>query len=390
MNIEICKWYNNADCPVLFFIDDLANVWVDTNGNGQIDLGEDWGYGKNGENSSFGFLNEKILSYFPGVKTTFFVPVGIRAGMVKNPAILAVSKMINSDQETKAFFKQINDNPNYEIAYHGTTHGKAGATCDDFIQEWQLFKSMDEAMECIGKGKEIYKEVFGFYPRGGKYCGYETNEFSDKSIDSAGFLWWCRFWNRGLTKLDGLTNFDVKTFGKNDVIDIPSTVDGGLLTRVLKPDVKTIKGIAKVILRKYLIQKKLKQIDFLLKNKLVISIQEHIAPSMNDGEIQFPNIFSDEKSLLFLLKYIRNKNIWYCTGTELAEYYYVRNNINLVYEKQRHFRICHSNNRNIENKKVSIVIHDNNITQIILPDNTIVQGSNTVYNLPIMQGDYKY
>ena len=128
MNISICKWYNNAVSPVLLFIDDLANVWVDVNGNGEIDMEEDWGYGKNGENSSFRFLNEAILKDFPYVKTTFFVPVGIRCGMIEAPEIKSISKFINCDEETKAFFKAVNDNEKFEIAYHGTTHGKPGKT----------------------------------------------------------------------------------------------------------------------------------------------------------------------------------------------------------------------------------------------------------------------
>ena len=49
MQIEVCKWYQNADSPVLFMIDDLANLWVDINGDGKVDLGEDWGYAKDSE-----------------------------------------------------------------------------------------------------------------------------------------------------------------------------------------------------------------------------------------------------------------------------------------------------------------------------------------------------
>ena len=88
--------------------------------------------------------------------------------------------------------------PKFEIAYHGTTHGKAGESAQRFQQEWELFHSVPEAEETINYGKEIYKEVFGDYPRGGKYCGYVSNQYSDESIDRTGFLWWCRYWNRGL------------------------------------------------------------------------------------------------------------------------------------------------------------------------------------------------
>jgi hypothetical protein len=104
LNISICKWYNNAISPVLFLIDDFANVWVDVNGNGKIDLEEDWGYAKSGEVSSFRFLNEVILKEFPYIKTTFFMPVGIRVGLIENPPkkLIAVSKSSTSLSFLKA------------------------------------------------------------------------------------------------------------------------------------------------------------------------------------------------------------------------------------------------------------------------------------------------
>ena len=61
MNIEVCKWYKNAAVPVIFMIDDLANVWVDTNGNGVIDPGEDWGYAKKEEHSSFRYFVKSFM-----------------------------------------------------------------------------------------------------------------------------------------------------------------------------------------------------------------------------------------------------------------------------------------------------------------------------------------
>ena len=222
--------------------------------------------------------------------------------------------------ETKRFFKSVNDSLKYEIAYHGTTHGKVGNTVYDFKQEWELFNSVQEAIETINKGEEVYKDVFGYYPKGGKYCGYKTNEFSDKSIDMTGFFWWCRFWNKGLVydknciiggrDLNPITNLDIKTFGENKVIDIPSTLYGGLFTGIFTSNIKTLKGIVKRVLRKYLIKKKLKEIQYLLENKLVISIQEHISPASDGGESQTPNIIDDEKSLKFIFNYLKNKNVF--------------------------------------------------------------------------------
>lgn len=398
MNISICKWYNNAISPVLLFIDDFANVWVDSNGNGIIDLEEDWGYGKNEKNSSFRFLNEVILNGFSNIKTTFFLPVGIRVGMIENPVIKSISKMINCDEETKAFFKSINDDKKFEIAYHGTTHGKVGKTDYDFMQEWELFKSLDEAIVTINKGKEIYKDALGIYPKGGKYCGYKTNEFSDNSIDETGFLWWCRYYNKGLiedtnSRISGedfvpLTNLDIKVFGKNKVIDIPTTLNGGLFTSIFNPNKKTLKGIGKIILRKYLLKKKLLEIDFLLKNNLVISIQEHISPATDNVIRQFPNIFDDKESLRFIFNYLKKKNVWYCTGTELSEYYILRNNIQCIETNNNEFTIKYLGNKNIETTIISIKL-DRKDKMIIQPDGKRIYGNDGVFNINVEEGIYQ-
>ena len=394
-NIEICKWYNNADSPVLFFIDDLANVWVDTNNDGKVDLGEDWGYAKREKNSSFNYLENIILKNFQDIKTTFFVPVGVRVGIIENPKIKVISKMINCDAKTKFFFKSINNDSKYEIAYHGTTHGKVGQNRNDFKQEWELFNSVDEAINIINKGKEIYKEVFGCYPTGGKYCGYESNQFSDESIDKTDFIWWSRYWNRGIEEScednicgndkNLLTNYDIKFFGVNKVVDIPSTINGGLLSGVLNPNSKTIKGVAKIILKDYLIKKKLKQVDFLLNNKLVISVQEHMAPSRDDGRRQTPNIFDDEKSVRYIFNYLKNKNVWYCTGTELAEYVLLREKAKINHINNNQFELKINLNKHVDFEFITIKLNDE-FKKVKAPNEKIYIIKNSIVNLPIING----
>jgi hypothetical protein len=385
-DIKICKWYHNADSPVLFMIDDLANVWIDVNGNGEVDLEEDWGYAKNSEKSSFRYLKNAILKQFPDVKVTFFTPVGIRVGMIENPQIKSISKLINCDEETKKFFKSINNDTKFEIAYHGTTHGKVGKTNKDFKQEWELFNSLDEAIKVVDYGKEIYKDVFGEYPKGGKYCGYQLNMYSDESIDRTGFLWWCRYWNRGMAyDKNPLTNFDVKTFGENNVIDIPSTIDGGLLNGILHPNVHTVKGKIKKILKNQLINIRLNQINFLLKNKLIINIQEHMAPSRDDGRRQSPNIFDDNESLKHIFEYLKNKNVWYCTGSELAEYVNIRLSIHINSSDNNTFKIdmpCSS-------KSIVSLKFPCTVSLLEMPNGKIVKKKNDCFNVEIMSGIYK-
>lgn len=396
MDVKICKWYNGADAPVLFMVDDLANVWVDSNGNGIIDVKEDWGYAKDSENSSFRYLNEVILKDYPQIKTTFFVPVGPRVGMIQKPKIKTVSKRIDCDEETIDFFRRVNKNLKYEIAYHGTTHGRVGENTNDFLQEWETYQSLDEAITTINIGKEIYKSVFGEFPKGGKYCGYKSGEFGDDSINRTGFLWWNRYFNRGIgskgnsdvgNDYNNITNFDIKTFGKNQVIDIPSTILGSLFNGILNNE-KNIRGVVKRILRPYLRKKKYRELEYLLKNRLVISIQEHISPARDDGKKQTPNIFDDSESLKMIFDYLKNKNVWYCTGSELAEYVFLRENINIINNSKNGYEIYFKNKKDISKNILSLKF-DKIVSKIIQPNNKIIVKENDIFNIEVIEGKYK-
>lgn len=81
---------------------------------------------------------------------------------------------------------------------------------------------------------------------------------------------------------DPLTNYDIKRFGEGGVIDIPSTVDGGLLNGIYRPEA-SLKGMAKRFLKTPLRRWKLRELDYLLENRLVIGIQEHISPRATTG-----------------------------------------------------------------------------------------------------------
>ena len=390
MKITICKWPNNADSPVMFMVDDLANVWIDLNNNGKVDLGEDWGYAMDSPNSSFRFLTEYVLRDFPEVKTTFFVPVN-RVPIIKDHKYNAHFAPINENDEIADFFRTIHSNAKYEIAYHGLTHGVAGEKIEDFIQEWISFKSLEEALAQIEKGKKIYYEVFGEYPKGGKYPGYEKNAFSDESIDRSGFLWWCREWNRGQIGVPDEERFSIKRFGTNNVIDIPSTIYGGLFNLMGES------FYSKTIKRFLLFRKGRKQIDDLLKRGQVISIQEHIAPARTDGRRQTPNIFDDKKSLIHIFSYLKNKNVWYATGTEIAEYYGVYDKASIDNVEDNSFFVDYRGS-NIKNPQLSLII--SNVVdrfKIVLPNgsiygNNIKRLSNNSYlinKLPLIGGRYE-
>ena len=200
--IDKAKWFNNADSPVMLMIDDLTNAWHSRNGNSSWDYGGDWGGGLLGEKSVFSFLFENLLNDFPEVKVTLFVVAG-KISHYTHGYPFTFAEALNFSEESKAFFRKVNDDDRFEIAYHGYNHGTPGKRTEDFIQEWKGVHSVEEACRQTEKGMEIFKEVFDKYPSGGKYGGWEYNQCSDESVDRTGFLWWCRDWMPSLQERPG-------------------------------------------------------------------------------------------------------------------------------------------------------------------------------------------
>ncbi|MCM1990508.1 hypothetical protein [Oceanirhabdus seepicola] len=363
MRIEKCKWKNNADSPVLLMIDDFANTWIDENNNEKLALGEDWGHFGREKNSMWDVLEKNIFNIFPEVSTTLFTVVGEREPILKNNNKKIYSKSILEDEKFVRFLNDINKKKNVEIAYHGLTHGVAGETRFDFKEEWETFGSLNQAIETIEKGKEMLYKAIGEYPKGGKYCGYKFNQYSDESISKTGFLWWCRHWDAALEENITNKNFNYELETFHDVIDIPSTIDGSFYSLKNHKKIFT-KKYAKSILEKI---KKRKSIEFLLdervSNKQIISIQEHSSPLRADNRIQYPNIISDLENLQYIFAYLKKYNLWYATGTEIAEYYYIYCKTHIKLKNENTFII--NTEEDLEGRELTIKINRNTQSQFL-------------------------
>lgn len=360
-------------------VDDFTNVWIDLNNNGRVDAGEDWGHAMNSPHSSFRFLTSQILDHWPAVKTTFFTPVA-RVPMLRDYKCKAHFGPINETEEMVAFFRAVHEDERFEIAYHGLTHGVSGKDTGDFVQEWASYKSLEEALEAIQKGKRIYFDVFGQYPTGGKYCGYEYNAFSDESIERSGFLWWCRSWDRGEAGSEEIERFDVRYFGVNKVIDIPSTVHGALFTEPKNRGARAFR-------KRAVLKDGIAQLEHLLKNRLVISIQEHISPARTDGRRQTPNIFDDKTGLKTIFDYLKDKHAWYCTGTELAKYVQSRDNVT-VEETEEGFRLRCALEGIADGRRISLIVSDEKVRKIRAPDGELIARGSGVFNVRVTEGLY--
>lgn len=371
--VNKAKWFNDADSPVMLMIDDFTNAWHSKSSRKAWDGGGDWGGGLDKAGSAFSFLERNLLKDFPKVKVTFFTVAG-RISQYTFDKPFTFSEALNSDNEAKAFFRRMNEDKRFEIAYHGYNHGNCGEKIEDYIQEWKGYRSVNEACEQIQKGKEIFKDVFGRYPDGGKYGGWEYNEFADESIDRSGFLWWCRDWMpRDFSERISYNYYEPQFFGQNLVVALPSTIHGSLWNK--------------------------KQIDKLLEKQQIISIEEHIAPVRPDGKIQTPNIIDDINKLRSLFLYIKDKNVWYATGTEIAEYF-IAFSFTTIYDINKDsFKIKYTGH--VTNPVLTLIIDTNCISnrgnmRIILPDGNEVDGCfihNKIENsflvtIPIQNGMY--
>jgi len=314
MEIVKAKWFNDADSPVVLMIDDLNNLWFDLNENGRPELGEDWGYWRDLPNSSFTFLQENLLNKFPNIKVTFFTVVGEPVICEYKYGKVHQGKM-DQNSEMAQFFRSIHRSPNFEIAYHGLTHGVIKD--EKYVHEWYSFSSVKEALRNIEEGQKICQQVFGERLRGGKYPGYASNIYSDKSIDKAGFLWWCRDWTYGeyLARRNDYSTLEMKTFGENAVVDFPSTVNPSILSG--NPVIR----MAKLVFREFFWQFLKAYLERLLRNKEVISIQEHMGAIKANGIRQSPNIIDDMPVLRHIFSFLSERKVWYATCSQITNYF---------------------------------------------------------------------
>jgi len=327
MKLKIAKWKNNAVSPVVFMVDDIANISIKTTQSDTLQIGEDWGqYGRD-KNSMWDFLSKNLLDKFPKIKTTFFLVTDKRAPMALGEEY-TYNKSIVEDQKFIDFLQYLHHNENVELAYHGTTHGEAAVAHDDFLQEWETFYTLEQAKSEINRGKELFKSVLNTYPTGGKYCGYQEGAYGAESISETSFKWWSYHWDGMLwdkNSKDNKYNYDLE-FNKG-VVDIPTTVDAATLSLKLVKKLFTKKYLKSLYL--YLKENKTieKHIESLYQNKQVIAVQEHSSPYRTDGKIQYPNIVSDIDNLNLIFSLLSKKDVWYATCDELADYFITRSNL---------------------------------------------------------------
>lgn len=292
--VEKVRWLDDAHSPVMLSIDDLTNAWHGRASGNRWEYGGDWGGGHWGAGSALRFLDERLLRDFPEVRTTFFAVAGSISAYTHHQPF-SYSAPLDATEESRQFFRFIAEDPRFELAYHGFNHGAPGARTEEFLQEWRGFPSVDAAVDQTRRGLEIFSRATGIEPKGGKYGGWDYNQYAEEALDRCGFGWWCRDWTpRDISGRIPDDYYEPHFFGSNLLVALPTTVHGRFWDR--------------------------RQIDLLLAQRQLIAIEEHIAPVRPDGLIQTPNIVDDIDDLRRLYAYLRNKHVWHATGSQIAAY----------------------------------------------------------------------
>jgi len=220
-----------------------------------------------------------------------------------------------------AFLRGLAADPRFELAYHGKEHGRPGPRIGDYAPEFTLYDSVDAAVEGIERGLAIWRSVFGTDPAGGKYPAYAAGPHGDAAIERTGFAWWCRRFDPEVATSGDPIAFEPRFFGRTGVVDVPSTLHGGIGTAVRPASLHPRRVAAALLDRVRRASSVRPTLDALLERRGVISVQEHITSSRPDGGTQTPNLYDDGGSLRRIFGLLRHHSVWHATCGEIARYF---------------------------------------------------------------------
>jgi hypothetical protein len=349
---KIAPWYHNYQTPVVLMIDDLSDTYIDKY---KESYKNDWGYMCDQEGSAYHFLEQHLLSFYPNIKITFFVPYS-EHGIPNRNCGYKIYKYAFGERDIYTHFLQKLVSRGYEISHHGSDHGHYinPTSCSvgtNWVHEWAGFKNVDEGVSITLKGVDLFQKLANIKVSGGKYCGHIAIANSAEIISQCNFLYWC--------DRSPYASYDISYFEKNNILSFPITFSGNSFIRLSyitgDPKRDRKKKFLKYFQPFYNILSYYKLYQLYKKGK-VISIQEHISPSTTWGTIQSSNIVTDITSLTKIFKFLSPLNIWYATCAEIAMYQYIKDHSEL-HINEKELTISFNNSKNIESAAISVTHH---------------------------------
>jgi hypothetical protein len=297
--VKKCRWLNDAAAAAVLMIDDLSNGYLDL---GRTGLGpaNDWGFGGRGPNSIFRHFEDELLSKYPEIRYTVFLPFGPHSIGLVESEYPAVARGAFQTEEFIDLLRHILAQ-RHEIAYHGHHHGSPNPTVDpDTWVAEHAYLGHAAYAERMAADLCRFKDVFGISVLGGKSPGYQYDARLEALLQRSQFKWWA---------------FDYAPSGlfpeyRGRLIDFPANLVGDLFTTRGHP------------IRSYLRRLKAEyRIERIVARGGIVAIQEHFLSTRPDGRRQHPNLYDDTGSLGRAFDVLRGEDIWYATCSDVAWYY---------------------------------------------------------------------
>ena len=333
--MEKCLYYNDHQTAATLMIDDLSFVSITQ--NGKITPQTDWGGGLSGVGSLYQYIADTFLTWFPETRGTFFFPISDHAFM--NP-YANYDLDYNRDLIAQRQFMET-CSKFFEIAYHGTSHGRYRypercGLVDNWEQEFSYLTMEDVA--CIRTRINQVEKCYGIHMTGGKYPGYEKNEFASEIVEALGFRWWAA----DSDMIDRKCGKNRHTYYDGEkVLLLPTNISGstflrnisGSSVRSWKAFVKKKFPLLRFVFGLYKDLRAEEYITYLYENRLVLSVQEHFMNLRTDGKRQNPNIYDDVASVARIYALLRGMDVWHTTCGKLAHYLESYDHSRLVQQK---------------------------------------------------------
>jgi hypothetical protein len=321
--LRVARWPGGAAAPLNLMVDDLADVWIPAPGCRGRE--RDWGHRGLAPDSAWRFVERTLLVPFPELRISLFIPVN-RQPLASPPAGSRFHS-IAQRPEMREFLRALEAHPRVECCYHGKDHFRGVGAARD--QEFRTFSSVEEAVAETRRGLELWDHVFLRPPVGGKYPGYASNEHSDEAVAACGFRWWCPRFNRSQIQSTDTQRAELTPGWRANGgwLELPTNLAGNVLPPYMREEWSRwpLRWRQRLRLRSVW----LRQCQHLEEAGLPLTIQEHIAPSREDGRRQRNNLQDDNSALVWLLWRLKDRSLWNAHPTEIADHWRLREGVHL-------------------------------------------------------------
>lgn len=335
--MEKCRFYNDCQCAATLMLDDFS--LTATLGGGHSQPETDWGAFLDGTGSLYRYLEDTLLKKYPEIRGTLFHPIG--SHFLQNPYSGYRFPGRPALSETRSFLRRISSR--FELGFHGVSHGRYRQSQHPCIgNNWeQEFEYWIPEQICLIK--QALKEAeanLGVCMKGGKYPGYIKGRFGEEIVDGLDFAWWAS--SAAMMNRRNTCNRHSYIGAKRDIVDFPTNISGNCFRLELHP---SSDGILRYLKRKWRILAAEQYLQYLYKNRFVISIQEHYMGLRTDGKRQQPNVFDDLASLEILYGMLRGADIWHATCSDISRYLYSYDHTEVVSLTGSMFEIRYTGSR---------------------------------------------